>query len=80
MRFCDEHCWRYNIQPPRTLSQEIIERSIYDRGYYDGRKDAYRENERERRLFRDMGDQEKFAKLLQEAMRPIEDLYKDLTK
>ena len=62
----------------RTLSQQIIEKNIYNKGYCDGRKEAWQEFEYDRKKFMNMQDQEKFAKLLKESMKPLEELLKDI--
>jgi len=57
------------------LSQQIAEQNIYQKGYMDGRKE---ETERYKMRFGNMEDQEKFAKLLKEAIKPLEDLLRDI--
>jgi hypothetical protein len=61
---------RYPEHPFETARETILYKESYNRGYYEGRRDAWNEFERET-------DQEKFAKLLQEAMHPLEDLLKE---
>jgi len=63
----------------RNAYQTLIEKQIYEKGFYDGRKEAWADFEREKYLFRDMASQEKMAKLLQGAMLPLEELKKKLT-
>ena len=61
-----------------TASQHILYESAYNKGYYEGRRDSWNEFERERKLLRSATDQERFVKLLQEAMKPLDDLLKDI--
>lgn len=78
MRHCDENCWRYNIIPPRTLGQQIVEENIYNSGYSRGRREAYEELEKERTRLKNCADQEKFSELLNTAMTPLDELRKNL--
>ncbi len=77
--FCHHYYPEHPFEVERvTASQHVLYNSAYNKGYYEGRKDLWNEFERERKLLRSATDQEKFAKLLQEAMGPLEDLLKDI--
>lgn len=58
----------------RTAHQQIIEQNIYYKGYADGRRDAYEDKVR----FRTIEEHEKYAAKLKEAMKPLEDLLKEI--
>ena len=74
--FC-EH--RYPVHPLQTAREEIALKNAYERGYFDGERDEMEHNRLESRRFRDMAEQERFVKLLQGAMKPLEQLIKDLS-
>lgn len=59
----------------RTLGQTILEQNIYYKGYADGRKDELEHN---KMRFRSVKETEKFVLKLKEAMKPLEDLLKEI--
>ena len=70
-RHCDGNCWRYNS----PLHQQIVEENIYQRGFTDG----LREHARQRIYFRTPAEQEAILEKLKTAMKPLEELRKELT-
>lgn len=69
---------RYPEHPFKTATENVLYESAYNRGYMNGRRDAYGELEAEKRRLRNAADQEKFAELLKEAMVPLDELRKNL--
>lgn len=72
---CDYHISHVFHKP---LCQQVVEQQIYNKGYYEGRRDAYAELEREKRQFKDATEEKRFAELLNDAMKPLEDLRNEL--
>lgn len=76
----DCHCnYHFGRTGAETLRQQILEESIYRRGYYDGQKATYEELNRKGKMFESCTDQQKCAEQIKSAMKPLEELLKSLT-
>ena len=68
---CDCHIGQTHF---RTACQELIEKNIYSKGFYDGQKEAFETFEKEKMRLRDCSDQQKFVEMLEDLIRKIKGL------
>ena len=66
---CDYHL---SHTPCMTARQTIIEKQIYDKGFYDGRNEAWEQFSKERNKFMSYTDQQRFVEMLKELIKKIE--------
>ena len=66
---CDYHL---SHTPCMTARQTIIEQNIYNKGFYDGKKETWREFENERKKFMNYTDQQRFVEMLKDLIKKIE--------
>lgn len=74
--FCKHHP---SVYPYASLSEKIAWENVYNSGFYEGKKAGYLEAEETYKIrFRTPDEHELFAKKLKEAIKPLEELLKEI--